>query len=551
MAREYTAFFPFCGLGAGALGFLQARATLFGAEARFRSIGGIDVDPLACADFEALTGSAALCADVATLGVDQLRDFAGAAAPDVVFSSPPCKGFSGLLSEARSRGAKYQALNRLVVAWTELMLATWGSAPPRLVLIENVPRIETRGRKLLAEVKRCLRAAGYVFHGSAHDCGEIGGLAQHRRRFLLVARHVTSTPALLYQAPRRRVRGCGEVLGTLPLPGDESAGPLHKLPRISALNWARLALIPPGGDWRDLPSDTREPRAREDRTHRNKYVVVPWERATGAVIGATRPGSGAPSVADIRMAKGYPHTYGVLAWGAPAHTVTGTTASPGQGPFSVADPRIGAGGWGYANQLVCLGWQDPARTITGSLRVGAGALSVADNRLGAYRGSYGVSAWSVAAGTVTGSAATSTGSFSVADPRLGSLQIDNGTAAVADPRVPGNPSLAVRWYLHDVRDASPVVPVLPTADGSWHRPLTTLELAALQGLPTRVGDKPLTLAGTSATAWRERVGNAVPVPAAEAIARQILLTLMGADAERWTLSGEGTVWVEAPREFVQ
>ena len=42
---ECTAFFPFCGLGAGAYGFLQAEVTLLGRTARFRSLGGIDNDP--------------------------------------------------------------------------------------------------------------------------------------------------------------------------------------------------------------------------------------------------------------------------------------------------------------------------------------------------------------------------------------------------------------------------------------------------------------------------------------------------------------------------
>lgn len=723
--RVFTCFFPFCGLGAGALGFVNARAQLFGTDARFRSLGGIDVDADACRDFERLTGSPALQADVATLTVAQLRAFAGETAPDVVFSSPPCKGYSGLLSESRSKGAKYQALNRLVLDWVEVMLAAWPTRPPRLFLIENVPRIATRGRKLLAEVKKLLRAAGYAFHASAHDCGEIGGLAQHRRRFLLVARHEASTPALLYQPPTQRVRGCGEVLEQLPLPGTPSAGPLHQLPKISMLNWIRLALIPPGGDWRDLPTDTREPNAREDATHRNKYVLVPWTDPTGAVIGATRPGSGAPSVADLRVRAAYPHAHGVLAWdepsftvkgvtwspghgafsvadprltprfnnvftlhrwtdaagavnggtgptsgaasvadvrvraafdrayqvlawGAPAGTVRGDGTTPGAGPFSVADPRIVAGGgFNYANQLVLLRWDEAAHTITGGHRVGAGAQSIADPRLGPepgstwrkgkhhimrwdvpsrtviggrndgadaiadprlsyYAGTLGVAAWSDSVGVVTGAAHPTRGMYSVADPRVrnfgagpygvldwhapsgtvtgnswitagafavadprlacaprsgaygllawdapawtvtGSLQVDNGAAAVADPRVPGNPALALRYYPSDLRAAPPFAPVLPTADGTWHRPLTTLELAALQGLPTEIDGQPLTLAGRSATAWRERIGNAVPVPAALAIARQMLLTLAGADAERWALSSEGAVWVESP-----
>jgi hypothetical protein len=61
-------------------------------------------------------------------------------------------------------------------------------------------------------------------------------------------------------------------------------------------------------------------------------------------------------------------------------------------------------------------------------------------------------------------------------------------------------------------------------------------------LPTRLDDAWLTLGG-SLTSARERIGNAVPTPAAEAIARQMLLTLGQADAGAFTF-GSTPVWVE-------
>ena len=564
-AKTYRALFPFSGLGAGALGFLRASATLFGVEQRFVSIGGIDLDADACKDFERLTGSPALCADVAKLTVEQLRAFAGDGAPDVVFSSPPCQGFSGLLGEAKSQGAKYQALNELLLTWTRLMLEAWPGQPPKLVLIENVPRIETRGKKLLADVKRLLRARGYVFHGSSHDCGEIGGLAQHRQRYLLVARHASSTPALLYQPLRKRVRGCGEVLGLLPLPGDPSAGPLHRLPRISTLNWLRLSLIRPGGDWRDIE------RGVERTRFSNVLRLHGWDEPAGAVNGGAGPSSGAAAVADVRVSSAYPSTYGVLGWAQPSHAVTGNSSTPGGGPFSVADPRVPIDGH-HGTYGVCL-WASPLGVVAGASRVSNGRFAVADPRPPTryHGGAYGVRSWRESCGAVCGESAISNGAFGVADPRVrcaprngaygvaswwvtagtvtGSLQIDNGPAAVADPRVPGTPSLRVAYYPADLRSPPPWPLVLPTEDGTWHRPLTTLELAALQGLPTMLDGAPLTLAGTSSTEHRRRIGNAVPVAAAEAIARQMLLTL-ATSRVGFALSGEGGVWVRPSREVL-
>lgn len=71
---------------------------------------------------------------------------------------------------------------------------------------------------------------------------------------------------------------------------------------------------------------------------------------------------------------------------------------------------------------------------------------------------------------------------------------------------------------------------------------TLLELAALQGLPVSVNGAPLTLAGKSRARWAERIGNAVPVGAARAIAGQMLRTLSAAASGDLHLSSTA-IWV--------
>ena len=551
---SFTAMFPFCGLGAGARGFLDAQVTVLGRTARFESLGGIDVDAAACEDFRMLTGSPCLQADIATLTVEQLLRFCPRS-PDVVFMSPPCKGFSGLLGAKKAQAPKYQALNRLVLDWIELMLQAWRGRLPGLVLLENVPRIASRGSTLLRRVRKLLRAAGYVFHSQTHDCGELGGLAQRRRRFLLVARLPSRISPLLYQPPPKRVRGCGEVLQELPLPNDPVAGPMHVMPKISWLNWVRLALIPAGGDWRDLPGVLDELQARRevhkrhavepwdaptgavagsgsngvanvadprlgDAAHNNLYNVRAWDQAAKTVTGSTRPGSGAPSVADPRLGW-FPSAYGVTPWEAGAGTVTGQSR-PSNGRFSIADPRLGRA---YDHGYRVLGWTEPSFTVHGKAHPGTGAYSVADVRVPSSPrgGAYGVLSWEEAAKTVTGSAS-----------------VDNGAWAVADPRRPADPPVMV---IEDIRKAPPGVPLIVAQDGTWHRPLTSLELAALQGIPTVVDGRPLQLSGRSSTAWRERIGNAVPPPTARAIAEQMLVALVEELEGTMLLRGDGSVWV--------
>jgi site-specific DNA-cytosine methylase len=598
----FTAAFPFCGLGAGAIGFLGARVEMLGRSARFRSIGGIDFDPLACADFERFTASPALCADIGRMSPADVRAFFGPVAPDVVFLSPPCKGASGLLSQKLAETAKYRAMNALAETWTELMLRAWAE-PPRLYLLENVPRLKTRAGAMVKRVTALLRRAGYSVTDSFHDCGELGGLAQHRRRFLLVARHQRRVPPLLFQPVKKRVRACGEVLAPLPMPGDPAGGPLHLLPRISWLNWVRLALIPAGGDWRDLPGVLAENEARREKfkrhavehwdeptgtvggsgsngvanvadprpfgnvdrvtswdeptgtvttspapssgggavadprvlglqqnanAHHNKYVVNDWADPAGTVIGATRPGSGGPSVADPRAASWFNGVLGVVPWNDPAGTVTGSSRSPQAGANAVADPRLKTG---FDHAYRILRWDEASFTIAGKSHPGCGAYAVGDPRVDSALASrdrasiFGVIPWTEAAKTVTGESYPSNGAF-----------------AVADPRAPEghHPVMIIR----DIRKPPPAVPVIGAKDGTWHRPLTTLELAVLQGLPARWNGEALTLAGSNVSDWRERIGNAVPPSAAEAIAARMLVTLVQVDAETWALSGGSEVWVQ-------
>ncbi len=226
------------------------------------------------------------------------------------------------------------------------------------------------------------------------------------------------------------------------------------------------------------------------------------------MIGATRPGSGAPAVADPRGIDWFRGTLGVKGWSEPSGTVTGNAAAS-TGPFSVADPRVKTA---FDHGYGVTAWSDPSSTVAGGSYPGQGAYSVADPRVACEprAGAYGVLAWEEAAATVTGHA-----------------KMDSGRFAVADPRKPPN-----------------FTPMIVAADGTWHRPLTTLELAALQGIPTIVDGAPLKLAGSKQGEWRRRIGNGVPPPAGLKMAEQCLVTLLQADTESFALSSSGAVWVD-------
>ena len=315
--------------------------------------------------------------------------------------------------------------------------------------------------------------------------------------------------------------------------------------------------------------------------------VQPWHEPAGTVTGNGRPGTGAFSVADPSI-DGHARSVqlGVRAWSEPAPVVTGKMFVGG-GPHAVADPRHN-GPTKFNNIYRVVPWQrpgaavtsgrdvavadprtgwpdgthtskshvhrfnEPARTVTGSDRVASAAMCLADPRVEERRsGALGVAAWTDSTRTVAGESLPRNGSFAVADPRpnlqrdkgdayvnaghygviawsetastvSASGQHDNGAWSVADPRdqAPrGNPR---EMPLPAAQDR--LVAVIRSMDGTWHRPFTTLELAALQSLVDP--EEHLELDGLANAAWRERVGNAVPPEAAKAIADTMGTTLL-------------------------
>jgi site-specific DNA-cytosine methylase len=669
-------FCMFSAIGAGAEGMAESRVSIPGMDGRWQCIGGMDIDAHANAVFRRKLGVPAMTADLMDreqfiafhdhepppgwreITPADVRAAAHHQHPHAVFLSAPCKGFSGLLSETKSRTDKYQALNRLTLRGVWLMLEAWADDPVEMILFENVPRLATRGRTLLDRITAMLRAYGYVTAETTHDCGELGGLAQSRKRFLLVARHLSKVPNMLYQPARQPLRAVGDVLGKMPLAGDLRAGVMHRLPSLQWKTWVRLAFVRAGSDWRSLNDLAVEGGQLRDyllvpAMHRGGYGVRRWDEPTGVVASESRPSNGAFSVADPRVeqssgwnagqhygvhrmddtagaitAQAWPnqgrfavadtrlednefHGFRVVRWDRKAGTVTGARA-PGSSAQAVADPRH-AGAPKFSNELAVGAWGDGARAVTSAHGTGQ---CIADPRGGedaaALHGKYPVTPWGDPARTVI--AGNANGAFAVADPRgtpagrpFGKYHCaewdeatktviasdDHGAYAVADPRtgldaargayltgghygvVPwdatsGAVSAAAchdsgRWSLADPRTCEmeqfvkfempaadqKLVAHIVSEDGTWHRPFTTLELAALQSLfdpedPLQVAaftDAFTADVGSDST-HREWIGNAVPRAAARAIGAEILRTLLLADAgETFALSAT-PIWVQ-------
>ncbi len=566
-----------CGLGGGAAGFNRARPRVGNVEAEWVCLGGIDVDPAGLRDFERLAGVPGTLLDLFTRDQyirfhgkeppagwreatpEDIRRAAGGRRPDAVFISSPCKGASGLLSEKMSLTPKYQALNELTLRCIWLMGEAWADDPVPLIVFENVPRLASRGRHLLDQINSLLGGFGYAVAETTHDCGELGGLAQSRKRFLLVARHVEKVPPFLYEPEKKSLRAVGDILGRMPLPGDiEAAGPMHRVPSLQWKTWVRLALVRAGSDWRSLNDLAVEDGYLRDliivpEYHRGVLGVNHWGDSCGVVAGASRPMNGRFSVADPRAQPSanwnHGQNYGVVDWDGSTGTISGQQW-PNQGKFSVADPR----GQSFGKYPVT-DWDGPSGTVIAASTTGQGAFAVADPRHSGpakHSNEFRIVPWSRHAQAVT--SAHGTGQC-VEDPRVlnrtkgdsyltgghygvvgfdqsagavsASARHDNGRWSVADPRMPAaNDRLTC---------------IIQSLDGTWHRPFTTLELAALQSLVEP--EEQLILDGLSDSDWRERIGNAVPPAAAEAIAGVMGTTLLLAEQGETFMLSNTPIWV--------
>ncbi|TFW71486.1 DNA cytosine methyltransferase [Methylotenera oryzisoli] len=581
--RTINHFHFACGLGGGKKGFNQASARVGNMVARSRCIGGVDIDAAAIRDFDKMgDGRAGTVMDLFTR--EQYISFHGkeppvswkeatpadiqAAAgnehPHIVFISSPCKGLSGLLSESLSKTTKYQALNQLTLRCVWLMCEAWKDDPVELIVFENVPRISTRGRYLLDQINQLLRHYGYAVAETTHDCGELGNLAQSRKRFLLVARHMEKVPSYLYEPVKRPLRSVGDVLGRMLLPGDLAAGPMHRIPSLQWKTWVRLAFVEAGSDWRSLNK-----LAVEDGKLRD-YLIVPefysgyldvhnWNESSGTVTGKSSPANGKFSVADPRYNGKEYSQYGVLPFNKTMGVVS-AQSKPGGGIYTVADPRMPESKNRQNGIYRVVKFEGASGSVTGAAHVAGAAMSVADPRSNTgFNGSgkYIVNAYETPSNTVIAASTTGQGAFAVADPRSGidrkkgdnyltgghygvvpfeekcgaisaSGKFDNGRWSVADPRIP--------------ESNDKVIAIIQSMDGTWHRPFTTLELAALQGLIDP--EEQLQLDGLNDMSWRERIGNAVPPPAAQAVASEMFRTLLLSWAGETFQLSAAPVWVQ-------
>lgn len=181
---------------------------------------------------------------------------------DVLVAGPPCQGFSTL--GARRLDDPRNKLSMEVVRFAKIL-------NPSIVVIENVEAF--LHSEVHLRVRRAFARLGYGVLSYVLDAVDFG-VPQYRARSFTVATRQSALP-LEGLRKRRVARTVQDAFAGLPAEPDGNN--FHYSPRPSALALARMKLIPPGGDRRDVLQ--RAPELSPPSWHRPRSEMTDvWGR---------------------------------------------------------------------------------------------------------------------------------------------------------------------------------------------------------------------------------------------------------------------------------
>lgn len=295
----------FCGAGGLSYGLQRAGVSI---------VAGVDLDPACRYPFEANIEASFLEEDVRNIGAPHLARLWPAGSVRLLAGCAPCQPFSPYRRGVDTSTEKDWPL---LAEFARLVKVTG----VELVTMENVPRIGSS--KVFAEFVSSLEDAGYFV--SWKSCrGPDYGLAQFRRRLVLLASRLGPIEVPLGNVAEHQYRTVRSVIGRLPALGNGGSDPrdrLHRSRTLSETNLRRIQASRPGGTWEDWPKSLRAPchRRPSGGTFRNVYARMEWESPAPTIttlahnFGTGRfghPDQDRPiSLREAAMLQGFPRRY--------------------------------------------------------------------------------------------------------------------------------------------------------------------------------------------------------------------------------------------------
>lgn len=254
----------FCGCGGLSYGFECAG---------YNIILGIDNDKKALETFELNhKGAKSICGDITNIHLNDIDSVTGGKKIDVIIGGPPCQGMS--LSGPRKFD---DPRNKLYLSYIRLV----EEIKPKAFVIENVPGLVSLfGGQIKDSIIQRLSDLGYIVHYKIL-CSADYGVPQSRRRVVFVG---LKHESFEYPAPLKKQVTCEMALSDLPTLENELGKEIQDYKTDAENDYQRLmrlrsnvvknhiaashskkvqdiiALVPDGGNYKDLPEPYRSSR---------------------------------------------------------------------------------------------------------------------------------------------------------------------------------------------------------------------------------------------------------------------------------------------------
>lgn len=169
-SKKPTAVNLFCGSGSLTLGLKKAG---------FDVIVGVELSHEIAETFKANHPDVRLLIkDIRKTTGDDIFELSGVQEIDLIAGCPPCQGFCQLTEKYKRKDSR----NNLVIEMGRLI----AEIRPKLVMMENVPGILTKGKTILDEFLANLKEFDYCTNMNVLQMADYG-VPQSRRRFVLLA----------------------------------------------------------------------------------------------------------------------------------------------------------------------------------------------------------------------------------------------------------------------------------------------------------------------------------------------------------------------------
>lgn len=292
--KKLTAIDLYCGAGGLTLGLKRAG---------FDVVAGVEIDPEIVKTYEANhPKTKVIKRDIREVTGKEILELVGLEEVDLIAGCPPCQGFSSLTRKYKRKDPR----NDLILEMARIV----EEIKPKMVMMENVSGIASRGKQMLEELVKRLESMGYIVNMGVLQMADFG-VPQSRNRFVLLAGNGFRIEFPKKTHSKKPDDGknlkpwltLADIIKNLKKPikfsqaiKDSSPQDFnwHVIADLREISIKRLKALKAGGNRASLPKELR-PKCHKnsDKGFINVYGRLSWKQVAPTITtGCTKPAMG-------------------------------------------------------------------------------------------------------------------------------------------------------------------------------------------------------------------------------------------------------------------